>query len=88
MGKLFGTDGIRGIANKYPITAELGISLGRAVVEFCKKRDLSTGVVIGCDTRISGEMLDYAVSAGILSAGGKALRTGVIPTPGVAFLAK
>ena len=88
MGKLFGTDGIRGIANQYPITTEMGIRLGRAVVRFCEKRGLSTSVVIGCDTRVSGEMLDYAVSAGIQSVGGKALRAGVIPTPGVAFLAK
>lgn len=88
MGKLFGTDGIRGIADQYPITEEMGIKLGRAVVQFCIKRDLNASVVIGRDTRISGEMLADAVSEGVQSVGGKALRSGVIPTPGVAFLAR
>jgi phosphoglucosamine mutase len=88
MGRLFGTDGIRGLANQEPITTENGIKFGRSVVRFCKDRGLSTDIVIGRDTRISGEMLERAVASGITSAGGKALCVGVLPTPGVAFLTK
>jgi len=88
MGRLFGTDGIRGLANQEPITTENGIKFGRSVVRFCKDRGLSTDIVIGRDTRISGEMLERAVASGITSAGGKALCVGVLPTPGIAFLTK
>ena len=87
MGRLFGTDGIRGIAGKDPITAETGIRLGRAIVKFCRDRDLSTDIVIGRDTRISGEELEQAVAQGVASAGGDAYCIGVIPTPGIARLA-
>lgn len=88
MAKLFGTDGIRGVAGQYPITPEIGIKLGRAVVRFCRERGLSTDVIIGRDTRASGEMLEHGVISGILSTGGNAFDAGVIPTPGVAFLAR
>ena len=79
MARLFGTDGVRGVANT-ELTNELAYRLGQAAVKF-----LGDVIVVGRDTRISGEMLEAALVAGILSAGGKALRVGVIPTPAVAF---
>ena len=88
MGKLFGTDGIRGIAGQYPIDAETGKRLGYFLVGFCKNMGKSTDIITGRDTRESGEILEKAVSAGILAAGGTVKSAGVIPTPGVAFLAK
>lgn len=88
MGKLFGTDGIRGIAGTYPIDAETGKRLGYFLVDFCKNRGKSTDIITGRDTRESGELLEKAVSAGVLAAGGTVKSAGVIPTPGVAFLAK
>ncbi len=88
MGKLFGTDGIRGIAGQYPIDIETGKRLGYFLVGFCKDRGKSTDIITGRDTRESGEVLERAVSAGILAAGGTVKSAGVIPTPGVAFLAK
>jgi len=88
MTRLFGTDGIRGIANRYPITPEMGIHLGRAVVRFCRQMDSPPSVVIGRDTRGSGEMLAFAVASGVLSAGGKTFMVGQIPTPGVAYLVR
>jgi phosphoglucosamine mutase len=88
MGKLFGTDGIRGIADEYPITAEMGYKLGRAIIEYCRKKGLIPEIVIGRDTRKSGKRLEQAIVSGILSNGGKAFSAGIIPTPGVAFLVK
>ena len=88
MGKLFGTDGIRGIAGKYPVDIETGKRLGYFLVNFCKARGKSTYIITGRDTRESGEILEKAVSAGILAAGGTVRSAGVIPTPGVAFLTK
>lgn len=85
MSRLFGTDGIRGIANRYPITPEVGLSLGRAIVSYCKDRPF---VITGRDTRISGPMLEKAVISGILSYGGDALSVGIIPTPGLAYLTR
>lgn len=86
MGKLFGTDGIRGVANRYPMTATVALKTGQAVARFAKKRGATT-VVIGKDTRLSGDMLEAALAAGITSMGVDVLLAGVIPTPGVAFLA-
>jgi phosphoglucosamine mutase len=88
MGKLFGTDGIRGVAGEYPITGEMGYKLGRVIIEYCRKRSLAPEVVIGRDTRLSGQELEDAIVSGILSAGGKAYSAGIIPTPAVAFLVK
>jgi len=88
MSRLFGTDGIRGIANEYPITPEMGFKLGRAVVGFSRQKGVSTGIVTGRDTRASGEILDDAIVSGVLSAGGDAYRVGILPTPGVAYLTK
>ena len=86
MGKLFGTDGIRGVANQYPITAETALETGRVVASvFAGKKD-NPRIVIGKDTRISGDMLEHAVAAGICSMGVDVLLAGVMPTPAVAFL--
>ncbi len=87
MGRLFGTDGIRGRANRRPMTPETALAVGRAVATFFSDGGGPARVVIGRDTRISGDMLEHAMTAGILSAGGTALLAGVLPTPGVAFLA-
>ncbi len=87
MGKLFGTDGIRGEANFYPITCELALKTGQAVGEFTKKNGF-TSIIIGKDTRISGDMLEAALAAGAASTGVNVKLAGVIPTPGVAFLGK
>ncbi|MEA1968302.1 MAG: phosphoglucosamine mutase [Thermodesulfobacteriota bacterium] len=86
MGKLFGTDGIRGVANRYPMTAMMALKTGRAVASFVKDQGLCA-IVIGKDTRLSCDMLETALCAGITSRGVDALIAGVIPTPGVAFLA-
>ena len=88
MTDLFGTDGIRGIANEEPITPETGLRLGRAIIVFCRRHGKAAQVVIGRDTRISGEMLENAIVSGILSAGGAIYRAGEIPTPAVAYLAR
>ena len=87
MGRLFGTDGVRGVANR-ELTAELALALGSASA----RRLASSGepgrrvAVIGRDPRASGEMLEAAVIAGLTSQGVDALRVGVLPTPGVAYL--
>ena len=87
MGKLFGTDGIRGLANEYPMTAEMALRVGRAVATVFKPLDRKPKIIIGRDTRLSGQMLESGVVAGICAAGGDAYITGVLPTPGVAFAA-
>ena len=90
--KLFGTDGIRGIANRYPMTAEIALQVGRAVAHYFRGRgnrvDKKTLVLIGKDTRRSSYMIEQALAAGITSQGAGALLMGPMPTPGVAFLTK
>jgi phosphoglucosamine mutase len=86
MGKLFGTDGIRGAANEYPMTPEMAVNIGRAIAEFFRKNDKPSKIVIGKDTRISGQMIEYALVSGICSMGADAYLAGIIPTPGVAFM--
>lgn len=85
MGKLFGTDGVRGIANK-ELTPELAFNLGKAGTYVLSKNNDKPTIIIGKDTRISGDMLEDALSAGILSMGGNVIKAGVIPTPGIAYL--
>ena len=85
MGKLFGTDGIRGVANEYPLTADVALSIGRAVVSAFRSNSKHPKIVIGKDTRVSGLMLEQALASGICSVGGEALLAGTIPTPGVAY---
>ncbi len=85
--KLFGTDGIRGKANVYPMTPELCMRLGRAITHVAQRRHgRKVRVLIGKDTRLSGYMLETALSAGICAMGGNVLLCGPIPTPGVAHL--
>jgi phosphoglucosamine mutase len=86
MSKLFGTDGIRGVANEYPITAEMAVNIGKAVALLFKDDSDTSKIVIGKDTRISGDMLEHALVSGICSMGVDAHLAGIIPTPGVAFL--
>jgi len=86
MGKLFGTDGIRGAANQYPMTPELAVTIGKAVAAIFKGGHKQSKIVMGKDTRISGDMLEHALVSGICSMGVDAYLTGILPTPGVAFL--
>ena len=88
MGKLFGTDGIRGEANRYPMDAAIAFSVGQAVANLFKKPDHKTRVVIGKDTRISGYMLESSLEAGVSSMGGISYLVRVLPTPGIAFIAQ
>jgi phosphoglucosamine mutase len=86
--KLFGTDGIRGKANVYPVTGEIAFALGRAVTAYFQKLSKSKKpiIIIGKDTRLSCYMLEQAFSSGVCSQGGTAILTGPLPTPGVAFV--
>mgnify|MGYP002621231771 FL=1 len=93
MGRLFGTDGVRGVANA-ELTPELAMAVASAAVRVLGSRDSAGSdsgssaptVVVGRDPRASGEMLEAAVVAGLASAGATVVRVGVLPTPGVAFL--
>ncbi len=84
-GKLFGTDGVRGVAGEF-LTAELAFALGRAAVSVCDSR--SPEVLVVRDTRVSGEMLEAALCAGIAASGGQALLAGVLPTPAASILVR
>jgi phosphoglucosamine mutase len=86
MRKLFGTDGIRGVANVDPMTGEMAMQLGRATAYIFKKREGKHRIVIGKDTRLSGYMLETALSSGICSMGVDVLLVGPLPTPGIAFI--
>ncbi|OPX93421.1 MAG: Phosphoglucosamine mutase [Syntrophorhabdus sp. PtaB.Bin006] len=88
MGKLFGTDGVRGEANRYPMNAEIAFAIGQAVVYILKKEHSHPRIVIGKDTRISGYMLESSLESGITSMGGNPYLLGVLPTPGIAFVAQ
>ncbi len=92
--KLFGTDGIRGVANQYPMTAEMAVRLGQAVAHHFKGRrngkhkafGHGTRIVIGKDTRVSGYMFESGLAAGITSMGADVQLVGPLPTPGISFL--
>jgi len=88
MPKLFGTDGIRGEANQYPMDGALAFSVGQALTYVLRKRNPQPKVIIGRDTRISGPMIESALAAGIMSMGATPLMVGVLPTPGIAFMTK
>lgn len=90
MTRLFGTDGIRGVANELPLTPELAYRLGRqlAATLLQQRRGDRVRVVIGRDTRRSGPLLDAALTAGLLSAGADCFNVGVIPTPAIALLTR
>jgi phosphoglucosamine mutase len=88
MARLFGTDGVRGEAN-VTLTPEMAYRLGRAAtLYFGEKMEQQPLIIIGQDTRISGEMFASALTAGICSAGGRVMIAGVIPTPAIAYLAR
>ena len=86
MGKLFGTDGIRGVANEYPMTTEVALNVGRAIAYLSKRKGHTARIIIGKDTRLSGDMFESAMVAGICSMGVNSISVGVMPTPGIAFL--
>ncbi len=88
-GKLFGTDGVRGRANTYPMTAEMALKLGAAAGRYFRTDGMNRHrVVIGKDTRLSGYMLENALIAGLNSTGMNVLRLGPVPTPAVGFLTR
>lgn len=91
--KLFGTDGIRGLANEYPMTGEVAMAVGRAVAHVLLRNQAvrnrnarKARIVIGKDTRLSGYMIEQAITSGICSMGADAILIGPLPTPGVAFV--
>jgi len=86
MGRLFGTDGIRGRADEYPLKAESVYRIGRAVALFFGDTAVKTNIIIGKDTRQSGGMIEDALVAGICSVGVDVCQTGILPTPAVAYL--
>lgn len=87
MGRLFGTDGVRGVANS-ELTPELAFNLGKAGAAVLSQGNKRPVIVIGKDTRLSGDMLENALAAGILAVGGNVIKVGVIPTPAVAYLTR
>ena len=88
MPKLFGTDGVRGVANLDPMTSEMAMQLGRAAAHLFMRRSGRHQIVIGKDTRISGYMLESALTSGICSMGVDVLLVGPMPTPAIAFLTR
>lgn len=88
--KLFGTDGVRGVANREPMMAEMALNLGRAVAYVLKERKggKRPRVLIGKDTRLSGYMIENAIVAGLCSMGADAILVGTLPTPGIAVLVR
>lgn len=86
--KLFGTDGIRGKANHYPMTGEIAFEIGRAAAYVLKKTNGRNKILIGKDTRLSGYMLESALTSGICSVGTNVVLVGPMPTPGIAFVTR
>jgi phosphoglucosamine mutase len=84
--RLFGTDGVRGVANVWPMTTEVAMQLGRAVAYLMRNGNHRHRVVIGKDTRLSGYMLEQALAAGVCSMGVDVMLVGPLPTPGIAFI--
>jgi phosphoglucosamine mutase len=90
MGRLFGTDGIRGIANSYPTTPEMAVRVGKATAHYFREQNQRGRhkIVIGKDTRLSGYMLESALTSGIVSCGVDVLLVGPMPTPAIAHLTR
>lgn len=88
MEKLFGTDGIRGIANQFPLTPEFVVHIGSAIGQVLTHDGKRPLALIGRDTRLSGAMIENALAAGLMAQGFDTLHVGVITTPGVAYLAR
>lgn len=88
MGRLFGTDGVRGVAND-ELTPLLAMQLGQAgAYVLSKEKAYKPTIMVGCDTRISGDMLANALMAGACSVGANVVYVGVMPTPAIAYLTK
>lgn len=86
--KLFGTDGVRGLANHFPMTPEIALAMGRAAGKVFRARNEKQKIVIGKDTRLSCYMFENALIAGLCSMGVDTLMVGPLPTPGVAFITR
>ncbi len=86
MAKLFGTDGIRGVANAYPMTTDLAMKVGLSTAYIFKRNHRRPKIIIGKDTRLSGYMIENAITSGICSMGVDVLLVGPLPTPGIAFI--
>src|SRR5688572_694009 len=84
--RLFGTDGVRGVANVEPMTSATIMRLGMAVAARLKQHNRHTRIVIGKDTRLSGYMFESALASGIVAMGADVWLTGPLPTPGIAFI--
>jgi phosphoglucosamine mutase len=84
--RLFGTDGVRGVANVHPMTAEMALQLGRALAWIVRSGPHRHRIVIGKDTRLSGYLLEQAIASGICSMGVDVMLCGPLPTPGIAFI--
>jgi phosphoglucosamine mutase len=84
--RLFGTDGVRGVANVHPMTSEMALQLGRALAYIVRNGAHRHRIVVGKDTRLSGYMLEQAIASGICSMGVDVMLSGPLPTPGIAFL--
>jgi phosphoglucosamine mutase len=88
MRKLFGTDGVRGVANMDPMTSEMAMRIGRAAAHVFRDSVRKHSIVIGKDTRLSGYMIESALTSGLCSMGMDVLLVGPVPTPGIAFLTR
>ena len=88
MRKLFGTDGVRGVANQDPMTSEMAMRIGRAAAHVFRDSARRHRIVIGKDTRLSGYMIESALTSGLCSMGMDVLLIGPVPTPGIAFLTR
>ncbi|OGP94062.1 MAG: phosphoglucosamine mutase [Deltaproteobacteria bacterium RBG_16_54_18] len=86
--RLFGTDGVRGLANAEPMTGEMAMQIGRATAYVFRNKGGRHRIVVGKDTRLSGYMLETALASGICSMGGDVLLVGPLPTPGIAFITR
>ena len=86
MGKLFGTDGIRGIANVFPMTTDLAMKVGFSTAYIFKRNHHRPKIIIGKDTRLSGYMIENAITSGICAMGVDVMLVGPLPTPGIAYL--
>lgn len=87
MGRLFGTDGVRGVVNE-DLSCELAFKIGQAGASVLGSEVHTPRIIVGRDTRVSGEMLEAVLNAGICSVGGEVLQAGIIPTPGLAYLVR
>ena len=88
MARLFGTDGVRGLANVYPMSPDMVLRLGQAIGIYFGTRQNNARILIGKDTRRSGYMLEQALCSGICSVGVDAYFLGPLPTPGIAYLTR